>query len=176
MQRKGGEKMQKNIIISGVVFLAISFFTGICYETAAEPLAITKGHKCHACGMRVFDFINWHTQIVYKDGTNDGFCAVKCLMAFYFEPEKYSKHRTKENFETLYAKDYYSLKWHDMKDMVFVLGSDVMGPMGRELVPFSDRRMAETFLEDHNGTKIFSLDEITLDLIHQLRKKKGKGL
>jgi len=36
-----------------------------------KTILYVKDHKCHACGMRGFDFINWHTQIVYKDGTNN---------------------------------------------------------------------------------------------------------
>ena len=139
-------------------------------------MEITKDHKCHTCGMRVAEFENWHTQIVYDDGTNDGFCAVKCLMAFYFEPLKYSTKTQVSQIKSLYAKDYYSQKWHDMETMVYVLGSDVMGPMGKDLVPFSNEAHAQTFMNDHNGGSTLNFDDITLDLIQTLRKKKNKGL
>ena len=115
-------------------------------------------------------------QIVYEDGTNDGFCAVKCLMAYYFEPSKYTEADKPLNINALYAKEYYSQKWHDMKTMVFVPGSDVMGPMGKDLVPFSNKEHAQAFMNDHNGSKILTFDEITLDLIQALRSKKSKGL
>lgn len=139
------------------------------------PLPITKDMKCPTCGMRTYEFTNWHTQIIYKDGTSDSFCAVKCLMAYYFEPEKYGD-RSKDDFETPYAMDYYTLEWYDMKEMSFVIGSDVLGPMGNDLVPFKDYASAETFLNDHFGSEILDFDGITLELISRLRMKKDKGL
>jgi copper chaperone NosL len=179
----------RNVRISILFAFALIIFllSGISYSSAeAEtapapvpvigPMPVTAEMKCHTCGMRVFEFTNWHTQIVYNDNKNDAFCAVKCLMAYYFEPVKYTDSRTQKDFKALYAKDYYTLEWRDMKKMYFVLGSDVLGPMGKDLVPFANRESAETFLKDHNGSRILAFDEITLDLIQKLRMKKGKGL
>ena len=178
MKNVRGDSMERKhqgwLVWSVVLWVLVLPLSGFC-ETSS-PMAITNDHKCHTCGMRVAEFENWHTQIVYGDGTNDAFCAVKCLMAFYFEPSKYVKENKYDNIKALYAKDYYSQKWHDMKTMVFVLGSDVMGPMGKDLVPFSNLEHAKAFMEDHNGSQILTFEEITLDLIRDLRKKKSKGL
>ena len=40
-------------------------------------------------------------------------------------------------------------------------GSDVMGPMGAELVPIAKKSHAETFVIDHGGESILRYDEIT---------------
>jgi copper chaperone NosL len=165
-----------NMVLSVVVFILVGGLAGPAFADQYTPMAVTVEHKCPTCGMRVASFENWHTQIVYDDGTNDAFCAVKCLMAFYFEPSTYSGKEKASPGKTLYAKDYYSQHWHDMKKMFFVPGSDVLGPMGKDLVPFSNLEHAKTFLKDHNGSKIFTFDEITPDLIQRLRKKKNKGL
>lgn len=142
------------------------------YAGEVKPVLIKEDQKCAVCGMRVSKFTNWYTQIVYSDGSNDAFCSVKCLMAFYLEPLKYSEKKKSESFKAFYAKDYYSQSWYDMKNMFFVLESDVLGPMGRDLIPFADIEHAKTFLDDHNGSKILRFNEITLDLIKNLRKKK----
>ena len=49
-------------------------------------------------------------------------------------------------------------------------GSDVYGPMGHELIPFSSRAAAENFLKDHHGKQVISFSEITSELIESLRK------
>ena len=126
--------------------------------------------------MRTAPFTNWHTQIVYADKSNDLFCGVKCLMAFIIEPEKYSGSRRPDEKSRFFARDYYTQKWHDMKTMTFVLGSDVLGPMGKDLVPFSDEKSAQTFLEDHRGEAMLEFEQITPELIRRLRQKKGKDL
>ena len=170
MKKRTIKKLSWLMLLCGIVLPHIVF----CESTG--PMEITQNHKCRTCGMRVAEFENWHTQIVYDDGTNDGFCAVKCLMAFYFEPLKYLKEDKTVKIKMLFAKDYYSQKWHDLKTMVFVFGSDVMSPMGKDLVPFSNEAHAQTFTKDHNGSRIFAFDDITLELIQTLRNKKTKGL
>ena len=166
-----------NMVLSIMVFTLVGvFFVGPGIADQCAPMAVTAEHKCPTCGMRVAAFENWHTQVVYGDGTNDAFCAVKCLMAFYFEPAKYSGKEKSVAIKAFYAKDYYSLHWHDMKKIFFVSESDVLGPMGKDFVPFSNLEHAKTFLQDHNGSKILTFDEITPELIQTLRKKKHKGL
>ena len=162
--------------IACLMFLSFTVCFPAVHAKDAGPMAITKDHKCPTCGMRVAGFTNWHTQIVYPDHTNQAFCAVKCLMAYYFEPSRFSDAHNPGDSKTLFAKDYYTQAWHNMDKMVFVMGSDVMGPMGKDLVPFADKKAAETFLADHNGEAILQFDEITPELIQKLRHKKGKGL
>lgn len=52
-----------------------------------------------------------------------------------------------------------------MQKMLFVIGSNVMGPMGDELIPFKDENSANEFSKDHFGKKIVKFNEITLDTI-----------
>ena len=47
----------------------------------------------------------------------------------------------------------------------FVLGTNVLGPMGRELVPVSTTDAALTLLEDHGGQRILTFDQVTVDLL-----------
>jgi nitrous oxide reductase accessory protein NosL len=57
--------------------------------------------------------------------------------------------------------DYYRVKPIDATTALYVAGSDVMGPMGHELVPLENRDDAETFARDHGGTEILLFDEVT---------------
>jgi nitrous oxide reductase accessory protein NosL len=92
------------------------------------------------------------------------FDGVKDMMKFYFEPTKYIKNADLKN-STIKVTDYYTLEQIDAKNAFFVIGSNVMGPMGDELIPFKDENSANEFSKDHFGKKIVKFNEITLDTI-----------
>jgi nitrous oxide reductase accessory protein NosL len=49
-----------------------------------------------------------------------------------------------------------------------VLGSDIYGPMGNELIPFKQESDAKTFNLDHRGTKVVRFRDIIEDEVYQL--------
>ena len=58
----------------------------------------------------------------------------------------------------------------DGRKAFFVIASDVLGPMGHELVPLASREDAEDFLKDHKATRILGFDEMTPAIIVPLDK------
>jgi copper chaperone NosL len=55
--------------------------------------------------------------------------------------------------------------WVPLADVVFVVGSDMMGGMGvAELVPFGDPAKATAFAAEHGGT-VMELDAIPQDAV-----------
>ncbi len=127
-------------------------------------ISVTKDDKCPVCGMFVYKYPKWITQIVYKDGNKLSFDGVKDMMKFYFNRTKYGKFETltKENISNILVRDYYSQETIDAKSAFFVIGSDITGPMGEELIPFKNKQDAQTFMRDHNGKKIILFNEINL--------------
>ena len=65
-------------------------------------------------------------------------------------------------------KDYYSLAFIDGRQAFYVIGSNVRGPMGKELVPFAGRADADGFLHDHQGKKVLRFGEITPATLKEL--------
>ena len=63
------------------------------------------------------------------------------------------------------VKDYYTLNWIDGTNAFYVIGSDILGPMGNELIPFDSREAATEFKKDHTGKNILEFKEIDLQLI-----------
>ena len=49
----------------------------------------------------------------------------------------------------------------DGREAFYVLGSDVYGPMGKELIPFEKETEARGFLKDHGGRSILRYREVT---------------
>ena len=61
--------------------------------------------------------------------------------------------------------DFYTLQAIDAKKAFYVLGSDVYGPMGNELIPFFTKDAAQNFMHDHSGKNIITFDAITPKLV-----------
>jgi len=50
----------------------------------------------------------------------------------------------------------------------YVSGSDIFGPMGKELVPFDKKNDAAEFMKDHKGRSILTFREINASVIKSL--------
>ncbi|BHH86009.1 nitrous oxide reductase accessory protein NosL [Desulforhopalus sp. 52FAK] len=143
---------------------------------AAPVTDIKPDEKCKVCGMFVAKYLPWIAQIQYAGDDVAMFDGVKDMMAYYFEPENFGgKHGQKAT--AIYVKDYYTQEWIDGKKALYVVGSDVMGPMGHELIPFNSQTAADNFMKDHKGKMIYQFDQITLEKVTSMRsgmKMKGK--
>jgi nitrous oxide reductase accessory protein NosL len=64
--------------------------------------------------------------------------------------------------------DYYDLTLIDGINAFYVKGSDVYGPMGRELISFKEEAGAKDFLKDHKGTAVLTFKEVAPEVIKGL--------
>lgn len=122
-------------------------------------IEVTHDEKCPICGMFVYKYPRWAAQIFYKKH-HHSFDGVKDLMKYYF------KH--KDGISKILVTDYYSQKAIDAKESYFVIGSDIYGPMGNELIPFKNKSDAKTFFMDHRGEKIVKFNEILEEEVYKL--------
>lgn len=120
--------------------------------------------KCPICGMVVAKYPKWVAQITLKDGKTYYYDGVKDLY----------KHLLwtldAKNVKEILATDYYSMKAIDLKKAYMVIGSDVYGPMGHELIPFASEKTAKEFMKDHHGKSILKFDEMTKQIVESLDK------
>jgi nitrous oxide reductase accessory protein NosL len=68
--------------------------------------------------------------------------------------------------------DFYNLDKIDAKKALYVIGSDVLGPMGHELVPLATRADADDFMKDHKGKRVLSFDQVTKEVAEKLDRGK----
>lgn len=130
---------------------------------------VSPQERCPVCGMFVAKYPNWIAQVQYDDRDEVRFFdGVKDMMVYYFDPGNYGGPAQKP-MRNLFVKDYYSLDWLQAKEAHFVVGSDVYGPMGHELIPFGTAGAAESFLKDHHGRQVLTFEQITPELIDSLR-------
>ncbi len=124
--------------------------------------------KCPVCGMFVAKYPDWTAQAIYRDGSYAVFDGVKDLFKYLFNLRTYAPGRAAADIEHLYVTDYYSLTYIDGKEAFYVLGSDVLGPMGREVIPFAKETEAREFVKDHKGKQLLRFGDVTAAAIKAL--------
>jgi copper chaperone NosL len=141
---------------------AVAAATLLLVAAAPGPIAPKPGpeSKCPVCGMFVAKYPDWVAGAVFRDGSTAWFDGAKDLFKFLLHAERYGSSRTPADAARIFVTDYYAVTPVDAREAFFVLGSDVYGPMGTELVPFERRSDAEEFLKDHKGTAILRFQDV----------------
>lgn len=134
----------------------------------ADPVKPGPKDKCPVCGMFVAKYPDWTASIAFKDGTRAFFDGVKDMLKYYFNLSRYAPGKTAADIQALQVTDYYRLEPIDGRRAFFVAGSDLYGPMGRELIPFEKEAEAQEFMKDHKGKSILPFDKIDLPLVMSL--------
>lgn len=132
-----------------------------CFPVAAAETPPPPGEKCPVCGMFVAKYTDWLGMITIKGAKPVYFDGPKDLFTFYLNMGKYRPGTHPANITAVQVRDYYTLKSIDGRKAFFVSGSDVYGPMGKELVPFANEADARAFLQDHKGKRILRFGDIT---------------
>ena len=146
------------------------YLTGRGNGAAKEGPAITvpEKAKCPVCGMFVAKYPKWAASLTRAEGEVFYFDGVKDLMKFVFDPQAYHVAGKVQDSDTILVTDFYNLGAIDARQAFYVVGSNIYGPMGNELIPFATRAQAEVFLKDHSGDQVVTYSEITPELVRQL--------
>lgn len=134
-------------------------------EPPPEPAA---REKCSVCGMFVTRNPDWIAVFQGQEGVPLFFCGPKDLFKFMLSPGKYRPEISRQEATAIHVKDYYSLAFIEAQRAYFVSGSDVLGPMGRELIPFANHDGAAEFMRDHGGDRMLTYPEITPQVLREL--------
>jgi len=116
--------------------------------------------RCKHCGMKIDPTSAWRAELVAADGSVLAFDTPRCAL---------TQWRTgKSQAVTLRVQEYYERKWRNADELRFVLGGDVVGPMGPDLVPVDPSR-ATKFIQDHGADRALRLDEVTTDVLSGIK-------
>ncbi len=118
--------------------------------------------------MFVAKYPEWVATVVYRDGHAHHFDGAKDLFKYLRDVPKYAPGHTADAITAAVVTDYYSLDKIDAQSAFYVIGSDVYGPMGHELVPHASEADAEAFMADHGGDAILRFEEVTETILEQL--------
>lgn len=123
---------------------------------------------CPVCGMLVSKYPNWVATVVWKDGHAHHFDGAKDMFKFMHELPKYAPGHKPADIAGIYVTDFYNLGKVDGRNAFYVIGSDVLGPMGHELVPLASQEDAADFMKDHKGKRILRFDQVSAGVTQAL--------
>ena len=137
---------------------------------AAGPKTVKAGakDKCPVCGMFVAKYPDFAAQIQFRDGATLHFDGTKDMFKYYLNLSRYAPGRKAADVSAVLVSNYYDLAMVDGLKAYYVLGSDVYGPMGRELIPFAKETEARDFLNDHKGKSILRFQQVTPAVLKSL--------
>ena len=150
--------------------LLISFWAAIA--VAQMPPKPGAMDTCPVCGMLVSKYPNWVATIVYKDGHAHHFDGAKDMFKFWFDPPKYVAGHSRDMITSIWVTDYYGLQKIDARKAWYVIGSDILGPMGHEFVPLATQADADDFMKEHKGKRVLTFDQITKEMPARLDEGK----
>ena len=123
---------------------------------------------CPVCGMLVAKYPAWVAIARYRDGHAHFFDGAKDLFKYLFNVSRYAPGHRREDVADLWVTEYYGLTRVDARRALYVIGSDVLGPMGHEFVPLASESEADDFLRDHKGRRVLRYEEITAQRAERL--------
>jgi nitrous oxide reductase accessory protein NosL len=87
---------------------------------------------------------------------------------------KYQPGETRENIRQIWVTEYYTTKQMDAREVSFVAGTSLVGPMGLDLIPVRGKIAAENLKKDYQGELILALEEVTAEIVDKVRRGKLK--
>lgn len=154
------------------IFLIYLTASITAFPTAAAVKAWVRpaaADRCSVCGMFVSKYPAWAAEIVFNDGSYAVFDGAKDMFIYYFDIRKYNPSKKREDISSMYIMDYYAVAFIDARSAYYVGGSDVHGPMGKELIAFAAESDAREFKEDHKGKAVLSFGAVTPEILKDLR-------
>lgn len=151
---------------AGLTLMAVLLCCASC--SRPERAASREVNRCPVCGMDVDLYPNFLCQIRMKNGSVWSFDGPKDMFRYYQNPGRYHPSAKQSDVASVTVSDYYSLAKIDAFKARFVAGSNVIGPMGKELIPFETETDAQDFMVDHSGTLLLKFEEVTSRLLKDL--------
>jgi nitrous oxide reductase accessory protein NosL len=154
------------------VFALFIFVLLVSYAVAGEkkPIKPAAKDKCPVCGMFVAKYPDFLAQIIFKDGSYALFDGPKDMFKYYLNMKTYNPSKKLSDIDSVYVTDYYSLTPVDGLKAYYVIGSDIYGPMGRELIPFGKEPDAKEFMRDHKGKAVVKFHKVTAVMLKEMEE------
>ncbi|SFH31992.1 Nitrous oxide reductase accessory protein NosL [Halorubrum aquaticum] len=140
-------------------------------EGSISPVSLDGEHACDQCGMIVRDHPGPVGQVHFADDEPEGgrpaqFCSSVCTYTYRFDAEDggrdplvtfltdYSlvdQEVFEEGSDVTFSSHVESSAFSRTTELTVVAGSDVVGSMGPELVPFGEEADVEAFVAEYGG-------------------------
>lgn len=134
--------------------------TGSAWSKPVKLPAPGPRDTCPVCGMFVAPYPYWIATVVWRDGKAVHFDGAKDFFKYLFDLSRYEPGRQRADIVSMGVTDYYSTERIEATGAWYVIGSDVLGPMGHEFLPLDTEADAKEFMADHKGKRILRFAEV----------------
>lgn len=110
--------------------------------------------RCSHCGMKIDPQSVFRSEIVSPGSAPLAFDTPRCAILSFRNDAGVGA--------VIRVQEFYDRTVRDANDVRFVVGSDVIGPMGADYIPVAPDRTPK-FMQDHAGLRILRFDEIRGD-------------
>lgn len=146
-------------VAAGALATLAALLLATACNDAPSALAQPTG-RCANCGMHVAADSGFTTGATTAAGADVVFDSPKCLFRWLTSPAGAGASAT-------WVTEYFTRARTPVDDALYVLGSDISGPMGRDLVPVAPRERADHFAASHGG-RVITRAEITAEVVEGL--------
>jgi len=108
----------------------------------SQTPAIATPARSAACF--VARYPEWVATVVYRDGHAHHFDGAKDLFKYLLDLGRWAPGHRADDIATIAVTDYYAVQRIDARSAWYVIGSDMLGPMGHELIPTRPTRRRGT--------------------------------
>jgi nitrous oxide reductase accessory protein NosL len=122
-------------------------------------MQVSAADRCPVCAMPVADHPRFACALQLDDGTTYYFCGTGCMIRSWLRPDVFLGVSA-ERLRRTVVQEYFTGAHVDGMDVTWVVGSDVMGPMGPALVPVMGDKALEAFQRRHGGKTLFRLSDL----------------
>ncbi|MFO0662261.1 MAG: nitrous oxide reductase accessory protein NosL [Polyangiaceae bacterium] len=133
--------------------LAMGAFVGLAGATTTA--GCKREERCKRCGMVIDPTSRWLAEIREGDQVLARYDTPKCALF---------ASRSGKQAGTVYLRGYYTQKVMALSDVVLATGSDVIGPMGADLIPIEPEH-GTRFKNEHAARVVLKPNELTDDLV-----------
>ncbi len=164
-------------ILTGVAAFVLSWTPLMITQALSSSSKFPKPDKkdrCPVCGMFAYKYPSWIAGFVFKSGNKYFHCCPKCMLHNLNNVSKYQPGENREQLALIWVTEYYTTKKMNARDVLFVVGTNLVGPMGLDLIPIKGRAAANNLKRDYRGNLILPLDQITPKVIDRARKGRLK--
>jgi nitrous oxide reductase accessory protein NosL len=155
-------------MMAAVFAAALWFMSEASAATAVKFVKPAPRDRCPVCGMFAAKYPDWIAEVLFADGSYAVFDGPKDMFKYLADLKQYAPGKAQKDIRAVVVNDYYAVNPINAREAYFVVGSDVLGPMGRELIPFEREQDARAFMKDHHGKKVLSFEAITPDVMKSL--------
>jgi copper chaperone NosL len=145
-------------LIIGIILLIVITDSSALADNQIGARTIESHKECPLCGMYPARYPEFQCQIIFKDLSYEAFDSPLGLLIYYLFQKEYDPKNRK--IENIFFKDYIKNEWISANDTLFVVGTEIMGPMGIDFLPVSNKNDAKQLNDREKGSVIVSFADI----------------